>query len=39
MLMDVIGIDLFDQKVGLTCAEARCKSSWISMVLIYWIKM
>ena len=39
MLMDVTGIDLFDQKVSLTCAEVRHRCSWISLVLIYLIKM
>ena len=39
MFMDITGIDLFDQKVVMTCAEARLRSLWISLVLIYLIKM
>ena len=39
MFMDITGIDLFDQKVGMTCAGARLRCSWISLVLIYLIKM
>ena len=39
MLMDITGIDLLDQNVGMTCAGARLGSLWISLVLIYFIKM
>ena len=39
MFMDITGIDLFDQKVGMACTEVRHRSSWISLVLIYLIKM
>ena len=37
--MDITGNDLFDQNVDLACAEFRHRSSWISLVLIYLIKM
>ena len=41
MFMDITGIDLFDQNVGrsMACAGARLRCSWISLVLIYLIKM
>ena len=39
MFMDIIGIDLFDQKVGMASAEVRLKCLWILLVLIYLIKM
>ena len=39
MFMDITGIDLFDQNVDLACAEVRLRCSWISLVLIYLIKM
>ena len=39
MFMDITGIDLFDQNVGMACAEVRHRCSWISLVLIYLIKM
>ena len=39
MFMDITGIDLFDQKVGMTCAGARLRCSLISLVFIYLIKM
>ena len=39
MFMDITGIDLFDQNVDLACAEVRHRCSWISVVLIYFIKM
>ena len=39
MFMDITGIDFFDQNVDLACAEVRHRSSWISLVLIYLIKM
>ena len=37
--MDIIDIDLFDQNVGMTCVDIRLICSWISLVLIYLIKM
>ena len=39
MCMAITGIDLIDQNVGITCGEARLKCSWLSMALIYLIKM
>ena len=39
MLMDITGIELFDQNVDLACAEVRHRCLWISLVLIYLIKM
>ena len=39
MFMDITGIDLFNRNVGLTFAEVRFRSPWISLVLIYLIKM
>ena len=39
MFMDIIGIDLFDQNVSMTCAEVRLRCLWILLVLIYLIKM
>ena len=39
MFMDIIGIDLFDQNVGMAYAEVRFRCSWILLVLIYLIKM
>ena len=39
MFMEITGIDLFDQNVGMTFANARLRYSWISIVLIYLIKM
>ena len=35
--MDISGIDLFDQNVGMACARIRLRFSWISLVLIYLI--
>ena len=35
MLMDITGINLFDQNVGMTYAEAKLRCSLISLVLIY----
>ena len=29
MFMDITGIDLFDQNVGMTCVEARLRCLWI----------
>ena len=37
--MDITGIDLFDQNVGMACAKIRLKCSWKSLVLIYFIKI
>ena len=39
MFIDITGIDLFNQNVDLACVEVRHGCSWISLVLIYWIKM
>ena len=39
MFMEITGIDLFDQNVGMACANVRLRCSWISLVLIYLIKM
>ena len=39
MFMDIIGIDLFDQNVGVACLEIKLRCSWILLVLIYLIKM
>ena len=39
MFMDITSIDLFDQNVGMACANVRLISSCKSMVLIYLIKM
>ena len=39
MFMDIIGIDLFDQNVGVACPEIRLRCSWTSLILIYLIKM
>ena len=39
MFMDIIGIDLFDQNVGVAYAEVRLRCTWILLVLIYFIKM
>ena len=35
--MDISGIDLFDQNVGMACARIRLRCSWISLMLIYLI--
>ena len=32
-------IDLFDQNAGMKCANVRLRYLWISLVLIYFIKM
>ena len=37
--MAITSIDLFDQNVGMTCTEVRHRCSWLSLVLIYLIKM
>ena len=39
MFMGITGIDLLDQNVGMSCAKVRHRCSWISLVLIYLIKM
>ena len=39
MFMDIIGIDLFDQDVGMEYAKARLRCLSILLVLIYFIKM
>ena len=39
MFMDITGIDLFDQNVGMTCAKVKLRCIGISLVLIYLIKM
>ena len=39
MFMDISGIDLFDQNVGMAYATVRHRCSWILLVLIYLIKM
>ena len=39
MFIDISGIDLFDQNVGMAYANVRHRCSWISVVLIYLIKM
>ena len=37
--MVIIGIDLFDQTVGMVCAKVKLRCSGTSPVLIYLIKM
>ena len=37
--MNITGIDLFDQNVGMACAKIRLRCSYILLVLIYLIKM
>ena len=39
MFMDITGIDLFDENVDMACAGAGLGCSWISLVLIYLIKI
>ena len=39
VFMDITDIDLFDLNVGMICAKVGLRSSWISPVLIYLIKM
>ena len=36
--MDITSIDLFNQNVGMVCAKATLRYSWISLVLVYLIK-
>ena len=35
MFMTIIGIDSFDQNMGMACADVRLRCSWKSLVLIY----
>ena len=37
--MVITGLDLFDQIVGMVCAKVRLRCSWLSLVLIYLIKL
>ena len=37
--MNITGIDLFDQNVGMACAKVRLRCSFISLLLIYLITM
>ena len=39
MFMDISSIDLFDQNMSMACANVGLRCSWISLVLIYLIKM
>ena len=39
MFMEITGNDLFDLNVGMTCVNVRLRCLWISIVLIYLIKM
>ena len=39
MFIDIIGIDLFDQNVGMAYANVRFRCLWISLVLIYLITL
>ena len=39
MFMEITGIDLFDLNVGMALANVRLRCLWISIVLIYLIKM
>ena len=39
MYMDITGIDLFNQNVGMECAKIRLRCSWNSLVLIYLSEM
>ena len=39
MFMDIIGTDLFDQNVGMACAEVRLRCTSILLILIHFIKM
>ena len=39
MFMEITGIDLFDQNVGMACVNVRLRSLLKSLVLIYLIKM
>ena len=37
--MNITGVDLFDLNVGMVCAKVRLRCSWISLILIYLIKI
>ena len=37
--MEITGIDLFDQNVGMACANVRLRCAIISLALIYLIKI
>ena len=37
--MDITGIDLFNQNVAMVCAKVTLRCSWISLVLVYLIKI
>ena len=37
--MNITGIDLFDQNVGMACSKVRLRCSCISLLLIYLITM
>ena len=39
MCIDITVIDLFDLNVGMICAKVRLRCSWISLILIYLIKI
>ena len=39
MFMNITDIDLFDQNVGMVCANIRLRCSLISLALIYLIKL
>ena len=39
MFINIIDIDLFDQNVGMVCANIRFRCSLISLALIYLIKL
>ena len=39
MLMDITSIDLFDQNVGMACANVRLRCLLILLALIYLIKI
>ena len=38
-ILQCTGIHLFDQNMGMPCPGIRLRCSWISLVLIYLIKM
>ena len=37
--MDMTSIDLFDQNMSMACAKVGLRCSWISLILIYLIKI
>ena len=39
MFMNITDIDLFDQNVGMECANIRLRCSLISLTFIYLIKL